>query len=133
MAREVWSGTSPTSTVAASAPGRRIEIGEPGEGGERHRVVGGAGRDRLVDVAAALVDEARAEGEAPLALAPAGAEAGVALHRLDVAVAAIHGRLELVQRHVLASTHQCLHATSMTGSAPPAYSGAAVLEPAPQN
>ena len=60
----------------------------------------------------ALVDEARAEREAPLALAPAGAEARVALERLDVAVAARHRLLELVERHVLAAADERLHLSS---------------------
>ena len=55
-------------------------------------------------------EKARAEREAPLALAPAGAEAGVALHGLDVLVAALHGRLELVEGDVLAATDERLHA-----------------------
>ena len=73
----------------------------------------------------ALGDDARAEREAPLPLTPAGAEARVALHRLDVLVATVERRLELVERHVFAAAGEGLHgSTRERFSGPASFFGA---------
>jgi hypothetical protein len=72
-------------------------------------MIGGAGCDALTGIAAPLVKQAGAEPEAPLALAPPGSKARVALERFDVAMAELDGVLELVKSHVLTSTGESFH------------------------
>src|SRR5262245_61789088 len=64
---------------------------------------------RLARVAFFFGKAQRAEREAPFALANAGAKAGVALQRLDVAVALGDGAVELEERDVLATASECFH------------------------
>ena len=59
-----------------------------------------------------LGQHAGAEVHALLPLAPAGAEAGVALHRLDVLVTARHGGFELVDGDVFAAADEGLHGST---------------------
>src|SRR5579859_5038140 len=84
---------------------------------ERHGLRRRSRRDRDRDRAAALDEAASAQGDAPLSLAPAGAEPGVALQRLDVRVSAGDRVVEIVQRHVLAAADERLG----HGAAPERY------------
>jgi hypothetical protein len=62
------------------------DLGQACELGEWKRMERRPRRERERRVAAALDEETRAKRHAPFALAPPGAEAGVALERLDVVV-----------------------------------------------
>ena len=59
--------------------------------------------------APSLGEQARTRDQTPLALAPARTEAGVALQRLDVAMAHLDRLLDVVHRHVFAATGERLH------------------------
>lgn len=92
-------------------PGLRVFIGHVGEAGEiaeAHRMKRRARRDRQRGGAAVLLKEPCAERDAGFSLAPAGAEARVALQRLDVVVASLDCFLEVLDRHVLAAADERL-------------------------
>src|ERR1035438_3173605 len=76
--------------------------------------------DREGRAATSLDEKARAQGDAPLALAPARAKARVSLERFDIRVAANDRVVEVGQGHVLAAARQCLGhvATSLPEMAP---------------
>jgi hypothetical protein len=75
---------------------------------ERDRVDWRARSDWQGRVAAPSHEEARAQGDAPLALAPSRAKPGVSLERLDVRMSAGDRAFQVGKRHVFAAAGKCL-------------------------
>src|SRR4051812_18493846 len=95
-------GTSPSPEPPSVGLSARLRIGvrhrrEPREIGELQRMKRRTRREGKRDLAAPLHEQARTQRHASLALAPARAEARVALERLDVVVPAGDGVLQLVE------------------------------------
>jgi len=91
--------------------GLRVFFGyfrEPGQIGEPQRMKRRTWRKGEGSISASLGEQASAERDAALSLAPPGSEAGVPLERFDVVMTARDGLLELVERHVFASTDEDL-------------------------
>ena len=86
----------------------RGDLGEACEIGELQRMKRRARCEGQRCVAATLDEQARAQRDAALPLAPAGPESRVPLQRLDVVVTARDGVLQLVEGDVLASTDEHL-------------------------
>src|SRR3981081_4436391 len=79
---------------------------EPREISERDGVDWWAGRDGQSRRTTPKDEQARAQRDTPLALAPSGAKPRVSFERLEIGVPAPDGIFEIVQCHVLAPADQ---------------------------
>jgi hypothetical protein len=87
----------------------KVEIIKAGEHGELHGMIGRTRRDGFVHVTTSFANEARAEGQAPLALTKPRAKTGVSLDGFDVAITTLHRGLELMERDVFTTTNEGFH------------------------
>ena len=137
MTTSARAGSGPVRARAAEPPGRRARArrdrgeGQPGRARRGPRAGTGCSGGRVVKGAtspgvAPSRRSSRATAEqAALPLAGAGAEAGVALHRLEVAVARREGAPHLLERHVLAGAERWSYPRAASPARRPATAASA--------